>query len=239
MDFKYNGIILSKKDVGETDRIYMILTREAGKIKVLGKGVRRPNAKLAGHLEPITHSEIFLSKGRGSGKLTGAATVENFSKLKADIESLVHVSRAVKALEKIIPEQQEEKNIFNFFSEYLTVMDGLCGRKVSGKREIVTLGFLFKLLGEAGYGLEIRKCVVCGNRLQPGNNHFSVSRGGVLCGDCQKGELQKIKIEDSSIKFMRLFDRNKIGNLEKLHASKEDIDNLGKIIKKALDWVIG
>ena len=48
MDYKYNGIILSKKDVAETDRIYSIYTREAGKIRVLGKGVRNPTLNWQG-----------------------------------------------------------------------------------------------------------------------------------------------------------------------------------------------
>ena len=39
MEYKYNGIILGKNDIAETDRIYSIYTREAGKIRVLGKGV--------------------------------------------------------------------------------------------------------------------------------------------------------------------------------------------------------
>ena len=238
MDYKYNGIILGKKDVGETDRIYTILTFEAGKIKVLGKGARRPNAKLAGHLEPITYSEIFLSKSKGAGKLTGAATIENFSKLKIDIESLVQVAYTVKVLGKIIPEQQEEKKIFNSLIGYLTVMENLSDKGVSDKKEIVTLGFLFKLLENSGYKIEIKECVICGSKLRPSNNYFSVSRGGVMCGNCHKAEAEKIKIEDSSIKFMRLFGKNKISSLEKLNSSKKDIDDLSKIIKKSIAWAI-
>jgi len=238
MDFKYNGIILSKKDVGEADRIYTIFTLETGKIKALGKGVRRPNAKLAGHLEPLTYAEIFLSKSRGTGKLTGSGVVENFLKIKSDIEALIQISYAVKMLEKLIPEQQKEERIFNLFTDYLNVMEGLSGKKDSGKKNVVTLGFLFKLLAESGYKLETKKCVVCGNRLRPGNNYFSASRGGVMCGNCHRLEQKKVKIEDSSIKFLRLFEQNKISNLEKLHSSRKDLDNLGKIINESLDWVL-
>lgn len=238
MDFKYSGIILSKRDVSETDRIYTIFTLESGKIKALGKGVRRPNAKLAGHLEPVTYSEIFLSKGRGIGKLTGSGVVENFSKIKSDIESLIQVSYAVKVLEKIIPEQQEEERIFKLFSEYLNAMEDLSGKNNPGKKAGITLGFFFKLLEESGYKLEIKRCVICDGRLQAGNNYFSASRGGIMCGNCQILEQKKLRVEDSSIKFMRVFAQNKIGNLEKLSFSKKDIDNLGKIARAALDWIV-
>lgn len=238
MDFKYSGIILSKRDVSETDRIYTIFTLESGKIKALGKGVRRPNAKLAGHLEPITYSEIFLSKGRGIGKLTGSGVVENFPKIKADIEALIQVSSAVKVLEKIIPEQQAEEKTFQLFSEYLNAMEDLSGKNNPGKKAGITLGFFFKLLEESGYKLEIKRCVICGGRLQSGNNSFSASRGGVLCCNCQSLEQKKIRVVDSSIKFMRIFAQNKIGNLEKLSFSQKDLDNLRKIIKESLDWMV-
>lgn len=238
MDFKYNGVILGKKDVGETDRIYIIYTLEEGKIKALGKGVRRPNAKLAGHLEPLTYAEIFLAKSRGMGKITSSVVVENFSKIKSDIEALVQISYAVKILEKLIPEQQKDEGIFNLFIGYLTVMEKLSAKEGSEKKAIITLGFLFKLLDESGYKLEAKQCVICGRRLRPENNYFSAPRGGILCVNCHKLEPGKVRAEDSAIKFMRLFAQNKISNLEKLHASQKDIDNLGKIARAALDWIV-
>ena len=36
MEYKYTGIILNKRDVGETDRIYSIYTLEGGKIRMQG-----------------------------------------------------------------------------------------------------------------------------------------------------------------------------------------------------------
>lgn len=238
MDYKYNGIILGKKDVGETDRIYIIYTLEEGKIRALGKGVRRPNAKLAGHLEPLTYAEIFLAKSRGLGKITSSVVVENFSKIKSDIEALTQISYAVRILEKLIPEQQKDEAIFNLFADYLTVMEKLSAKEGPEKKTIVTLGFLFKLLSESGYKLEAKQCVICGHRLRPESNYFSASRGGIICDNCQASEREKVRAEDSSIKFMRLFSQNKIGNLAKLHASKEEVDNLKKIVRAALDWIV-
>jgi recombinational DNA repair protein (RecF pathway) len=41
------ALFLSKRDVGETDRICTIYTLEGGKIKSIAKGVRKAHAKLS------------------------------------------------------------------------------------------------------------------------------------------------------------------------------------------------
>ena len=67
------------------DRLYSIYTNEAGKIRVLGKGVRNPNAKLAGSLESVTYSEINVSRTKGLGKITSAVASNSFLAIKSGV----------------------------------------------------------------------------------------------------------------------------------------------------------
>ena len=60
MEYKYTSIILDKKDVGETDRIYSFYTLEGGKIQSLAKGVRKSGAKLAGSLENFLFAGVIV-----------------------------------------------------------------------------------------------------------------------------------------------------------------------------------
>jgi DNA repair protein RecO (recombination protein O) len=239
MDFKYDGIILSKKDVGEADRIYTIFTLEAGKIRVLGKGVRRPNAKLAGHLEPLTRAEIFVAKGKGMGKITGSIVTDNFAGSKADLDSLGNIFYSFGILEKVISEQEEDQAVFYLLQKYLQVVEKISGRKSDkDKKDILALGFLFKLLAEAGYRFEVEKCVICGEKLKPEKNYFSASLGGVLCGNCQRTENKKVKIEIGAIKCLRIFLKNNIDNFVKLNLPEREIQNLKVVLKEATDWIL-
>jgi DNA repair protein RecO (recombination protein O) len=238
MDFKYQGIILSKKDIGETDRIYAILTLESGKIRVLAKSARRTNAKLAGSLEPVTYSEIFVAKSKGLGKITGALTINNFSKIKSDLESLEQAAYVFKILEKMVPEQEKDEKVFNLMLDYLSVLEKLNEKETNGKKEILTAGLLFKLLGELGYRIEAEKCLSCGKKLKPESNYFSPTRGGILCANCASAAKEKIKITSDSIKFIRIFLENKIANLTKLHSSKEGLRNLKAVIEEFLSWIV-
>jgi DNA repair protein RecO (recombination protein O) len=238
MDYKYTGIILNKVDVGETDRIYTIYTLEAGKIRVLGKGVRKPNAKLAGNLEPITEAEIFLAKSRGMGKITGVINLDNFSEIKNSFEALEKVGQVFKIFNKIIIEQEQDCETFRNLESFLRNLNDLTEKKESfEKLDLLVAGFIFKLLSVMGYHLEVDRCVHCEQKLQLENNYFSAAKGGVLCANCHKFAQHRIKINVAAIKVIRIILKNKLDGLVRLQISKQDIRNLEAIIQESLNWI--
>lgn len=238
MDYKYTGIILSKKDVGETDRIYSIYTLESGKIRVLAKGVRKANAKLAGFLENFTLTEIFIAKNQGMGKITGSLAINTFSSVRNNIEALGNVFETVEILGKIIKESEQDKKVFELFKEYLETIDTLANEDGQDKIEVISQGFLFKLFDELGYKIEIGRCAACGERLKESDNFFDCQHGGVVCAECSLKISGKIKIHLNSIKIIRIFFQNSLKSLAKLRAEKKDIDNLKLISREFLKWII-
>lgn len=246
MEYKYQAVVLSKIDIAETDRIYTAFTKEAGKIRMVAKGVRKPNAKLAGSLEPITHSEIFLARARGNGKITGAIGADNFLYLKENITALEKVFYALKIFDRLISEEEQDEKTFDLLLSFLTAMDELVretsfenpsGQSFQSKLDILTLGFIFKLFFLLGYGLEARKCVDCFGKITPGNNYFSAQKGGVLCASCAGQATGKVKITDAAVKFIRVFEENKMKNLIKIKAEKNNLDNLKIVLNEAVRWI--
>jgi DNA repair protein RecO len=116
-------------------------------------------------------------------------------------------------------------------------LEKLPENKKNEKKEILTLGFLFKLLSQLGYQIETGICINCGKKLVPDNNYFSSLDGGILCINCQKNRERKILIENESIKFLRIFQKNKVMSLTKLSASAERIGNLRAILEDFLQWI--
>jgi DNA repair protein RecO (recombination protein O) len=238
VDYKYTGIILGKRDIGEADRIYSIYTLEAGKIQAKAVGVRRLNAKLAGHLETATLAEIFTAKTKGIGKITGAAVLNYFVGIKKNIEAVSKVFYIFSRLDKIIFEQEKDEKIFYLLEKYLEVMEKLSAKAKDGeKMDIITLGFLFKFLEETGYKMETSKCVNCGNKLRPQNNYFSAEKGGILCEKCKNRQGKRINISSESVKMLRIFSKNKLESLVKLRVPEKEIKNLKIIAEEAINWV--
>lgn len=237
MEYKYTGIILDKRDVGETDRIYSIFTLENGKIRVLAKGVRKANAKLAGFLENFTLAEIFIAKSQGMGKITGSIVVDSFGEIRKNLNILRDAFGAVKIFNKLTKEENEDQRIFELLKNYLETLDDLALQKKEEKTEVVFLGFLFKLFEELGYKIEINDCLECGGKIKEGNNFFDPKQGGIICEKCSSKSGGKIKINSNSIKIIRIFFQNSIKSLVKMKTDQKDLNNLEIIIREFLKWI--
>jgi DNA repair protein RecO (recombination protein O) len=237
MDYKYNGIILNKRDVGETDRIYTMYTLESGKIRVLAKSVRKANAKLAGFLENFTLAEIFVAKNQGMGKITGSLVLSDFPRIRSDFEIIRSVFESIELLNKLMKDENKDQKIFELLKEYLETMNELAAQKKEFKAEIISLGFAFKLLEKLGYKIEVSSCVNCGEKIKEGNVFFDPQQGGIICEKCFSTSGLRIKTSRNSIKIIRIFFQNSIKSLVKLSADKKDIDNLKIIKQEFLKWI--
>ena len=54
---KYEGIVIRTTDYGESNKIVVIYTREAGKIAGMARGAKKPSSRLASVPSPL-HTDI-------------------------------------------------------------------------------------------------------------------------------------------------------------------------------------
>ena len=239
MIYNYTGIILEKYDVGEADRIYIIYTLEAGKIKAIAKGVRKSQAKLAGHLENFTLAHISVAKSRGMGKITGAVAEDNFSRVKNNFEFLAETFKIAGILNKLAKEEEKDERVFNLFLEFLKTMNSKNAiSENSAAPSLLAQGFIFKLFNRLGYKIEVSSCVKCGSLLSQKENYFSAERGGILCGNCASISKNKVQISANTIKIIRIFFKNNISSLAKLKVEPRDINSLKTISGEFLRWIV-
>ncbi|MFA7319646.1 MAG: DNA repair protein RecO [Parcubacteria group bacterium] len=236
MDYKYQAIVLGKYDIAETDRIYVLYTREAGKIRLVAHGVRKPQAKLAGNLETLSHLEVFVARSRGRGKITGVIPTDFFATVREKIHILEKVFWVVGVFDRLVTQEEKDEKIFDLLLGYLRAMEDVQEEDLA-KVDILTYGFIFKLFHLAGYGLEMGKCVSCGQALRSNENFFSAERGGTICRGCAENETERMRITDESIKFIRLFLENKISNLGKIRAEEKKLSNLKLVAHRTIKWV--
>lgn len=241
MELKYTAIVLGKKDIGETDRLYTAYTLEAGKIQAVAQGVKKPQAKLAGQLENFTLADLAVAKRKGTGRITGSIAENNFCHMRNDFEALSSVFEALRILNRLTVFENKDANVFNLAVAYLQAMDKTAEKEnLPDKKEkigLLTVGFIFKLLDALGYKIEASFCVECGNKLSDRENYFSLNQGGILCGNCSSREKNLLKISNNAIKIIRIFFQNGIGSVVKVKAEKGDINNLKIILKEFVRWI--
>lgn len=94
------GIVLKKIDVGEADAFFIVYTKDFGKIRALARGVKKENAKLKGHLEPLCHTAIQFVLGKNGERLTHASVVSGWERICSNFEKLKTASAIVHLVEE-------------------------------------------------------------------------------------------------------------------------------------------
>lgn len=249
---KYTAIILTSKEIGEFDRLYFLYTQEQGLIKVPAKGVRRPTAKLAGHLEPATLSEVYVARSRGRGQITSAITVENFKKIKNSLDKLQVFIGISKFFSRFFSEGEEDKKIFDLLQAFLQAIDRNAGRGKKEKDELATLAFWWKIFDQMGQKPEVINCLICKEKLRGQSpnfssrqkicrdspkpdfrqkNYFSISKGGIICSSCVSRGKNIFPISENQIKLLRLFLSNSLENVIKIKISDDELKGLTTLTK--------
>lgn len=240
MNQKAEGIILRSFSSGEFDRIYWAFSREKGKINFIAKGSRKPLAKLAGGLEPLTQAEIFWIKGKKIDRVVGVIVLDQFENIRKSLEKTIRARSILELLFCLEMDGAEAEKIYCQLSKYLFELNkaDFLGEKI----DLLSLATVWKIIFLSGWAVDFYHCCFCGEKLQKeGQNYFCFCRG-LACGDClkkEKGSFQKIGIKEDLVKALRFFAEKDLAVCKKLKLSSELNFSLKKLTKVYLDEIIG
>jgi DNA repair protein RecO len=102
------GIVLSRTDYGEADRIVTLLTPDYGKLRLMAKGVRKIKSKMAGGLELLSISDISFIRGKGDvGTLVSSRLITHFGNIVKDIDRVQLAYECLKLVNQITADEPE------------------------------------------------------------------------------------------------------------------------------------
>jgi len=220
------GFILKKEDRGEADRIFTIFTKDFGKIKVLGKAIRKIKSKLKFGMEPFYLSKVEFIQGKTGKTLTDVVLVNKFGKIRKDLDKLKIAYMIMEAVDNLIRGEETDHRVWDHIIDTFEKLNSL---------ELHTLFyhyFLWNLFSLLGYEPFLSRCVNCQKSLDPNNLYFDVGMGGIVCGRCCK-EKDK-KINPDIVKILRVLIDKKWGFISRLKVSKEQRRELEKLSDKYL-----
>lgn len=118
-NFKVDGIILKRRNIGEADRILTVFTKQFGKISIKAAGVRKIASRRASHIELLNIVSMGLYKGQGMHVLTEAVSQENFLPIKEDLTKVGFAYHICELVDGLCPEGQESEAIFDLLRNML------------------------------------------------------------------------------------------------------------------------
>ncbi|MFH1551934.1 MAG: DNA repair protein RecO [bacterium] len=112
MLYKTQGIIIKQANLGETDRLLNVYTKDFGKILIKAKSVRKNQAKLKGHLELFLYSDLMIAPARGFDIITSAETIDGFQCLRKNLSCLSSAYYISELTDKMIAGTEKDDNLW-------------------------------------------------------------------------------------------------------------------------------
>lgn len=240
MEYRCAAIVLKKKEIGETDRLYTLYTREQGKMKVVARGIRKPEAKLASQLENGTFADVAIARTRGTGKITGAVAEETFPFLRNDLEILKRILESLHIFERLVDAEEPDAELFDLLKAYLALSHDLAREGKLDKIFLLSEGFLFKLFAHLGYAIETGTCVVSGAKLKAGDRHFfSPGQGGILSGEHSALARGSFPVSENTIKLIRVFLTHPLERCFLVSVDTKELREARSVTTSFARWILG
>jgi DNA repair protein RecO len=145
------GIILKRFDLGESDRVLTVFTKQMGKISILAKGVKRIVSKKAGSVEIGNKCTFLLIEGKNFFILQEVKLIDPYDGMKASLGVLKYGYHVIELTEALLPEHEPHEDIYRLVSQILHLLD-------VQPRKLYVRAFEVKLLTKLGY-LDVLKVV--------------------------------------------------------------------------------
>ena len=221
--FTTQGIILTRTDFGEADRILTFITPDHGKIKAIAKSVRKSKAKLAGAIELFSVSELTIVVGRGEiNTLISARLARHYGQIVKDIDRTNAAYEVLRILNKATEDKTEEA--------YFTLLDNaLAGlNDVDIPSELTDLWFKMQLLKLTGHTPNL-KTDEAGKKLSESQS-YNFDYEKMRFTSSENGEFNA-----DQIKFLRLgFGNNSPKALSRITSVGELAKNSQQFVQTAL-----
>ncbi|MBO4251314.1 MAG: DNA repair protein RecO [Clostridia bacterium] len=235
MEEKLTGLVLSKTDYGENDKIIKIFTLEKGTVSASLKGVKKAGAKLKFASEPFCFAEFLISERAGRRTVTGASLNDSFYPVREDVTKFFAAGAVLEFVRRFAKEDITSPELF--FSA-IEALKNIAYGGVSPRRALCA--FLISALKIIGYALNTDECFVCGNEIKS-RVFFDAFSGGFLCENCFNGEgreinhatyvaLKKIEEKEETTEEENLFALRLLDFYVKTKA-EEKINSLQELLK--------
>jgi DNA repair protein RecO (recombination protein O) len=231
--YRTNVIVLKSRNLGEADRILMLLSEDLGKFQAVVKGARRERSRFVGSTLSFNYLKAMFFTGKNLDTLSQAELIHPFSKLREDLTTLAYASFWVELIDGFVPERVEVKEVFHFLlAAFLTL-------EQTADPALLNLAFEIRLLNYLGYQPELDVCTACRQPVDTNAGleifYFSANIGGVICGNCRLQHSGLIQVNPAQLRLMKTLATTDIRKLAMMNGGSDDYKIIGTILREFIE----
>ena len=231
--YRCEAVVLGYTALGEADILATLFTKNQGKVRAVGKGARRTNSKLVGHLEPLTVIQISMFQGRTIDIISQAEVINSFSALKENLTGIAKGLYLAEMMDGFGAESSPNPDLFQLMVNTLRVIEA------DPESEMALRYFEYHLLEVSGLRPELYHCVECRNELEPDAHRFSPNVGGTLCLKCSPEDAHLRPLSLRALKVLRLLDRSQLAEACRLSIDDSLSSELNSLLSTTVTYWLG
>jgi DNA repair protein RecO (recombination protein O) len=227
-----NVIVLKTRNMGEADRVLMLLSEDLGKFQAVVKGARRERSRFVGCTLPFNYLKAMFFTGKSLDSLSQAELIHSFFKLREDLTTMAYANLWVELIDGFIPEKVEVREVFQFLLAAFVTLEH------TADPAILHLAFQIRLLNLLGYQPELEVCTACHqprNRPSIEEIYFSATSGGVICSGCRLHFSGLTRINSAQLNLIKELAASDMRELGKIMADGEDLKIIGTIFREFIE----
>lgn len=174
------ALLVRRVPLGDADDIVHLFSEQLGAVAAIARGARRSSRRFAG-LEPmhLLHARLELVPGRELATLTDVSLRRPRVGLISRLAAMQAAGQALRWLRLAAPARTPEPGLWRAINELLDGLDA------GGDPSPGLAATGLKMLAEAGWGLELGRCVRCETPCPArARTTIDVRAGGVVCRTC-------------------------------------------------------
>ena len=181
--YKAEGVVLSRRDLGDADRIVTFFTHEFGRRRLVARGCRRPTSQLAPNIELFSRVRLVGVVGANLDVLTQAQSLETYPRFRDDLTAFAAAGWAVELLDGLSEDGEAEPDAYSTLTAFLSALN-----QRTADPEPLLSALALNLLDQHGYAPELWRCTVCGLAIEANAHAFAPRTGGVVCSGCSRDQ---------------------------------------------------
>ena len=175
--FNAEGIVVRARNLGEADRIVILLTPNRGIVSCVARGARRTSSRTGGHVDLLRHITAHISEGRSDlHVISQVETVNAYLRLRNDFDRLTLASHFAEITERFSLQNAANPRLFALLRDSLTYAESTSKPNLP----LLRLWHEMTLLTNVGLQPQLQHCIRTGVEIPPGDHWFSPSEGGLI-----------------------------------------------------------
>lgn len=177
-EIKQNGLVISERDLGENDKLLIILTERYGKVPVVAKGAKSVKNRHMPSSQLFAYASFGLRKRGNFYFITDSDLIESYYDIRSDILKLALATYMCDIVNDVTQEGTGDDEILRLTLNMLYAV-----AKEIKPLEFIRAVFEIRIAAELGFSPYISECNVC-HTSNSEIYYFDIIDGIITCKDC-------------------------------------------------------